>query len=98
MGILGSELGSEIGSGLGSFVGNRFKHKDEGERIGRVVGKIAGSYLPFEKGGFVKPPKGHKTQTAILNKGELVVPKHMVKHVSKSLKNKIKRNGGRNMK
>ena len=98
MGILGSELGSEIGSGLGSFVGNRFKHKKEGERIGRVVGKIAGSYLPFEKGGLVKPPKGHKTQTAILHKGELVVPKHMVKHVSKSLKNKIKRNGGRNMK
>ena len=84
--------------GLGSFVGNRFKHKKEGERIGRVVGKIAGSYLlPYEKGGLVKPPKGHKTQTAILHKGELVVLKHMVKHVSKSLKNKIKQNGGRNM-
>ena len=61
------------------------------------IKKKAGSYLPFEKGGLVKPPKGHKTQTAILHKGELVVPKHMVKHVSKSLKNKIKRNGGRNM-
>ena len=89
MGILGSELGSEIGSGLGSFVGNRFKHKKEGERIGRVVGKIAGSYLPFEKGGLVNPPKRQKTQTAILHKGELVAPKHMVKHVFKSLKNKI---------
>ena len=89
MGFLGQELGSEIGSGLGSFVGNRFNHKKEGERIGRVVGKIAGSYLPFEHGGIVKPPKGHKTQTAILLKGELVIPKHMVKHVSKSLKNKI---------
>ena len=98
MGILGSDLGSEIGSGLGSFVGNRFKHKKEGERIGRVVGKIDGSYLPFEHGGIVKPLKGHKTQTAILHKGELVVPKNMVKHVSKSSKNKIKRNGGRNMK
>ena len=98
MGILVQELGSEIGSGFSSFVANRFKHKKEGERIGRVVGKIAGSYLPFEKGRWVKPSKGHKTQIAILHKGELVVPKHMVKHVSKSLKNKIKRNGGRNMK
>ena len=62
-----------------------------------MVGKFAGSYLPFENGGIVKPPKGHKTQTAILHKGDLVVPKHMVKHVSKSLKNKIKRGGGRNM-
>ena len=97
MGILGSELGSEIGSGLGSFVGNRFKHKKEGERIGRVVGKIAGSYLPFENGGIVKPPKGHKKQIIVAHKGELIVPKNMVKHVSKSLKNKIKRNGGRNM-
>ena len=97
MGFLGQELGSKIGSGLGSFVGNRFSHKKEGERIGRVVGKIAGSYLSFENGGIVKPPKGHKTQTAILHKGKLVVHKHMVKHVSKSLKNKIKRNGGRNM-
>ena len=97
MGFLGQELGSEIGSGLGSFVGNRFKHKKEGERIDRVVGKIAGRYLPFEKGGLVKPPKGHKTQTAVLHKGELVVPKHMVKYVSTPLKNKIKRNGGRNM-
>ena len=97
MGIFDQELGSEIGSGLGSFVGNRFKHKKEGERIGRVVGKIAGSHLPFENGGIVKPPKGHKTQTAILHKGELAVPKHMVKHISKSLKSKIKRNGGHNM-
>ena len=97
MGIFGNELGSEIGYGLGKFVGNRFKHKNEGERIGRVVGKIAGSYLPFHNGGIVKPPNGHKTQTVILHKGELVVPKSMVKNVSKSLKNKIKKKGGRNM-
>ena len=97
MGILGSELGSEMGSGLGSFVGNRFKHKKEGERIGRVVGKIAASYLPFEHGGIVKPPKGHKKQIIVAHKGELIIPKHMGKNVSKSLKNKIKRNGGRNM-
>ena len=54
-------------------------------------------YVPFEKGGIVKPPKGQKIQPAILHKGELVVPKHMVKHVSKSWKNKIKWNGGHNM-
>ena len=86
MGFLGQELGSEIGSGFGSFVGNRFNHKKEGESIGRVVGKIAGSYLPFENGGIVKPPKGHKKQIIVAHKGELIVPKHMVKHVSKSLK------------
>ena len=97
MGIFGQELGSEIGSGIGKFVGNQFIHKNEGERIGRIVGKIAWSYLPFHNGGIVKPPKGQKTQTVILHKGELVVPKNMVRHVSKSLKNKIKRKGGRNM-
>ena len=90
-------LGSEIGSGLGSFVGNRFKHKKEGERIGRVVGKIAGSYLPFEKGGLVKPPRGKKTQIIVAHKNELIVPAHLTKHISKNLKNKIKRGGGRNM-
>ena len=97
MGILGQELGSEIGSGFGSFVGNRFKHKKEGERIGRVVGKIAGSYLPFEKGGLVKPPRGKKTQIIVAHKNELIVPAHLTKHISKNLKNKIKRGGGRNM-
>ena len=96
MGFLGQELGSEIGSGLGKFVGSRFKHKNEGERIGRVVGKIAGSYLPFEKGGFVKPIRG-KTQIALLHKGELVIPRNMTKHISKTLKTKLKRNGARNM-
>ena len=95
--FLGQELGSEIGSGLGSFVGNRFKHKKEGERISRVVGKIAGSYLPFEHGGIVKPPKGKKTQIIVAHKNELIIPAHLTKHISKSLKNKIKRNGGRNM-
>ena len=97
MGFLGQELGSEIGSGLGTFVGNRFKHKKEGERIGRVVGKIAGSYLPFHNGGIIKPPKGHKTQTVIVYKGELIIPRDMVKYVSKSLKNKIRKKGGRIM-
>ena len=51
----------------------------------------------FQHGGFVKPPQGRKTQIIEAHKAELIVPKHMVKHVSKSLKNKINKNGGRNM-
>ena len=97
MGFIGQEIGNEVGDLIGGYVGNKFKHKKTGQKIGALVGKFAGSYLPFENGGIVKPPKGHKTQTAILHKGELVVPKDMVRHVSKSLKNKIKRKGGRNM-
>ena len=91
MGFIGQEIGNEVGGLIGGYVGNKFKHKKTGQKIGALVGKFGGSYLPFENGGTVKPPKGHKTQTAILHKGELVIPKHMVKHVSKSLKNKIKR-------
>ena len=97
MGFLRQEIGYEVGGLIGEYVGNKFKHKKTGQKIGSLVGKFAGLYVPFEKGGIVKPPKGQKIQPAILHKGELVVPKHMVKHVSKSLKNKIKRNGGRNM-
>ena len=67
------------------------------QKIGLLVGKAASSYVPHKHGGIVKPHKGYETQTAILHKAELVVPKHMVKHVSKSLKPKIKRNGCRNM-
>ena len=97
MGFVGQELGNEVGGLIGGYVGNKFKHKEAGKKIGSLVGKFAGSYIPFERGGLIKPPKGKKTQIIIAHKGELVVPKHMVKHVSKSLKNKIKRNGGRNM-
>ena len=69
------------------------KNKKKGQKIGSLVGKIGGSYVvPFKNGCYV-----NKTQPALLHKGELVVPKHLVKHVSKSLKNKIKKNGGRNM-
>ena len=97
MGYFAQEIGSEIGSLAGGYIGGKYKHKEAGKKIGSLVGKFAGSYIPFQHGGIVKPPKGYKTQTAILHKGELVIPKHMVKHVSKSLKTKIKRNGGRNM-
>ena len=74
-----------------------FKHKKTGQKIGSLVGKFGGGYLSFENGGIVKPPKGHKKQIIVAHKGELIVPKHMVKHVSKILKNRIKRNSGRNM-
>ena len=64
-----------------------------------MVGKIIGSYQPFHNCGIVKPPKGHKTQTVMVHKGELIIPKNMVciKHVRKSLKHKIRKKGGRNM-
>ena len=64
-----------------------------------MVGKIAGSYLPFHNynGGIVMPPKGHKTQTVIVHKGEFIVPKNMEKPICKSLKNKIRKKGRQNM-
>ena len=73
------------------------KIKKSGQKIGSMVGRIAGSYVPFQHGGVVKPPKGHKTQIIVAHKNELIVPAHLTKHISKSLKNKIKQNGGRNM-
>ena len=97
MGFIGQEIGNEVGGLIGGYVGNKFKNKKTGQKIGSLVGKFAGSYLPFEHGGIVKPPKGQKKQIIVAHKGELIVPKHMVKNVSKSLKNKIQRNGGRNM-
>ena len=97
MGFLGQEIGSEAGSLIGGYIGNKFKNKKAGQKIGSLVGKVAGSYVPFQHAGIVKPPEGYKTQTAILHKGELVVPKHMLEHVPKSLKTKTKRNGDRNM-
>jgi hypothetical protein len=96
MGFIGQEFGGEVGGLLGSYVGNKFKNKKAGQKIGSLVGKVAGSYLPFEKGGYVKPIKG-KTQIALLHKGELVIPRNMTKHISKTLKTKLKRNGARNM-
>lgn len=73
-----------------------------GGDIGEILGRTAGNFLQhlagFKKGGIVKPPPGKKTQKAILHKGELVVPAHMVKDVPKALKDKIKKKGGKNMK
>ena len=46
----------------------------------------------------LKTSKGKKTQLAILHKGELVVPASLVSQVPKTLKNKIAKKGGRNLK
>ena len=53
-------IGQEIGGLLGGYVGNKFKNKKAGQKIGSLVGKVAGSYIPFQNGGIVKPPKGYK--------------------------------------
>ena len=95
--FLGQEIGNEVGGLIGGYVGNKFKNKKSGQKIGSMVGRIAGSYVPFQHGGVVKPPKGHKTQIIVAHKNELIVPAHLTKHISKNLKNKIKRGGGRNM-
>jgi uncharacterized protein YcfJ len=84
----GSLLGRTLGGGFGGLIGG-----SKGEDAGRSIGTTLGSFLPFSVGGIVK----NKTQKALLHQGELVVPKHLVKKVSKSLKKEIKANGGRNM-
>lgn len=88
MGIFGNILTTGLGSALGQAVGG-----DKGRQAGGQIGGILGNFLPFKEGGMVK----NNTQKALLHKGELVVPKHLVKKVSKSLKREIKMNGGRNM-
>jgi hypothetical protein len=83
-------FGNLIGQGLGGLAGGLIGHQKEGSAIG---GTLGGSFLPFQDGGMVK----NHTQKALLHKGELVVPRHLVKKVSKGLKKEIKMNGGRNM-
>ena len=46
----------------------------------------------FAKGGIVA-----KTGPAMLHKDEMVVPKHLVKKVPKSVKDAMKKGGARNM-
>lgn len=82
-------FGNLVGQGLGSLAGGLIGHSKEGQAIGGTLG----GFLPFARGGMVK----NHTQKALLHKGELVVPKHLVKHVSKGVKKQIKMNGGRNM-
>lgn len=96
MGLIGGQIGGYAGSGLGQFVGKKYGGsigEEAGKNIGRVAGTALGSLLPFKKGGKVVK----KTQKALLHKGEIVVPAKYAKDVSKSLKDKIKKNGGRNM-
>lgn len=81
-------FGNLIGQGLGGLAGGAIGHQREGAAIGGTLGGM----LPFKKGGMVK-----KTGVAKLHAGEMVVPKHLVKKVSKSLKREIKNGGGRNM-
>jgi uncharacterized protein YcfJ len=102
MGVIGQKIGEFSGSFLGGAVG-KYVGGSKGEGIGKKIGSNAGSVLgseliPFRYGGMVKPPKGRKTMVAILHKNELVVPASMVKNVSKKLKSKIAKKGGRNMK
>ena len=92
MGLLGGSIGGIAGSGLGEYLGNRYGG-ETGGRIGKEIGSAGGAYLgsllPFKKGGKVK-----HTGAALLHKGEIVVPAKYAKDVSKSLKQKIKKNGG----
>lgn len=95
MGLIGGSLGSIAGAGLGQAIGQKYGGSlggQVGRDLGRVAGGAAGALLPFKNGGRVK-----KTGPAMLHKGEIVVPAKYAKDVSKSLKEKIKKNGGRNM-
>jgi outer membrane lipoprotein SlyB len=96
MGLLGSQLGSLAGGGIGGAIGQKYggsTGQKAGQEIGSVLGKVGGAFLPFKKGGKVVK----STQKALLHKGEIVVPAKLTKHLSKSLKDKIKANGGYNM-
>ena len=100
MGLLGSQIGGYGLSAAGEYAGRAIDKKlgggniaqEAGKNIGRVVGTAAGALLPFRTGRKVK-----KTGPALLHKGEIVIPAKYAKDVSKSLKTKIKKNGGRNM-
>jgi len=81
-------FGNLLGQGLGGLAGGAIGHQKEGSAIGGTLGNM----LPFKKGGMVK-----KTGVAKLHAGEMVVPKHLVKKVPKSVKKAIKQGGGRNM-
>lgn len=102
MGFLGSQIGGAIGQGAGTAIGNKYLGPQGGKtlgEVGKILGTAGGMAFPlFKKGGMVKPPKNKKTQKAILHKGELVIPASMVKDVPKSLKKKIAKKGGVNMK
>ena len=78
MGFLGQEIGNEVGGLIGGYVGNKFKNKKSGQKIGSMVGRIAGSYVPFQHGCVVKPPKGHKTQIIVKSNMMIVMIKNIL--------------------
>ena len=96
MGVIGEQIGQYGLGTLGEMVGKKYGGSagaSAGKKIGSVIGGVAGGALiPFRAGGKVK-----KTGPALLHRGEIVIPAKYAKEVSKSLKTKIKKNGGRNM-
>jgi hypothetical protein len=87
MGLIGNLLGQAGGVIVGGALGG-----EQGRSAGQQVGGILGGLLPFKDGG-----KVNKTGPAYLHKGEMVVPKHLVSKVPKSVKSAMKRGGARNM-
>lgn len=87
MGLIGGLLGQAAGSVAGNYLGGA-----KGGQAGQQIGGILGNFLPFKNGGMVK-----HTGPALIHKGEMVVPKHLVKKVPKSVKTAMRRGGARNM-
>jgi hypothetical protein len=87
MGLFGNLLGQGLGALAGGVLGG-----SQGRNAGQNIGGQIGNFLPFKKGG-----KVDKTGPAMLHKGEMVVPKHLVKKVPKSVKDAMKKGGARNM-
>lgn len=67
------------------------------ETINSVPPEAIAGAVSMKKGGMVKPRGGKKTQMIKAHAGELVVPRAFVPAVSKSLKQSIKKAGGKNM-
>lgn len=84
-------FGNLLGQGVGALAGGAFGG-DAGRSAGQNIGGQLGNFLPFAKGGMVK-----HTGPALIHKGEMVVPKHLVKKVPKSVKAAMKKGGARNM-
>lgn len=87
MGLIGGLLGQAGGALVGGKLGG-----SAGASAGQQIGGILGGFLPFKNGGKVT-----KTGPALLHKGEMVVPKRLVKKIPKSVKDSMKRGGARNM-
>jgi outer membrane lipoprotein SlyB len=82
MGVFGQMIGGAVGGLAGSKLGGK-----KGKKAGQQIGRTLGSLVPYKNGGFIK-----RNGPAMLHAGEIVVPKKLVKHVSKTLKAKIRAN------